>query len=93
MTISHFFLMNEICWCIEITKDAGESKGTAKLQSYLSSIHDRYQKNLEEQIDQEVICDVAKDLHGWDAKYDLLELNFGEVKVIKEDNSSAILRR
>ena len=79
--------------CIEITKDGSESKPTAKLLNYLSSIQEHYQKNLEEQIDQEVICDVAKYLHGWDTKYHLLELDFGEMKVIKEENSSAISQR
>ena len=79
--------------CIEITKDGGESKATAKLLNYLSSIQEQYQNNLEEQIDQEIICDVAKDLHNWDTKYDLFELDFGEMKVIKEENSSAVLQR
>ena len=76
-----------------ITKDGGESRATTKLLNYLSSIEEQYQKNLEEQIDEEVICDVANYLHGWDTKYDLLDLGFDEVKVIKEDNSSAISQR
>ena len=80
-------------WCIEITRDGGESKATAKLLKYLSSIQEQYQKNLEEQIDEEIICDVAKHLHGWDTKYDLLVLDFDEMKVINEDNSSAISQR
>ena len=83
----------DLLCCIEITKDGGESKATAKLLNYLSNIKERYQKNLEEQIDEEIICDVAKHLRGWDTKYDLLELDFDEVKVIKEDNSSAISQR
>ena len=79
--------------CIEITKDGGESKATAKLLNYLSSIQEQYQKNLEEQIDQEIICDLGKGLHSWDTKYDLFELDFDEMKVIKEENSSAISQR
>jgi len=67
--------------------------GAEKLQNYLGKISEQYQKNLDEQIDQEIICETAKSLNDWDAKYDLLELDYDEVKVIKKDNDSVILQR
>ena len=74
---------------VGITKDG--SKATAKLQKYISDIQEQYQKHLDEQIDSEIICDVAKHLHSWDAKYNLLNLDYDKVKVIKEENSSSVM--
>ena len=71
----------------------GGSEATEKLRRYMCSIQEQYQKNLDEQIDQEIICDVAKYLHNWDTKYDLLKLDYDEVKVIKEENSSVMSQR
>ena len=71
----------------------GGSEATEKLQRYVCSIQEQYQKNLDEQIDQEIICNVAKHLHNWDTKYDLLKLDYDEVKVIKEENSSVRSQR
>ena len=76
-----------------ITKDGGESKTTANLRIYLSSIQEKYQENLEEQIDQEIVYDIAKTLQNWEANYDLLKLDLDEVKVIKEKNSSVLSQR
>ena len=64
------------------------SRASTKLQNYISSIQEQYQKNLERQIDQEILYDVARHLHNWETKYDFLELDYNEVKVIKEENSS-----
>ena len=79
-------------WFVDI-RDDRESKATAKLQNYIGIIQKQYQKNLDGQIDQEVLCDVAKNLRSWHTKYNLLELDYDEVKVIQEDNSSAISQR
>ena len=79
-------------WFVDIRGER-ESRATAKLQHYKRRIQKQYQKILDRQIDQVVICDVAKNLHNWHTKYNLLELNYNEVKVIQEDNPSAISQR
>ena len=78
---------------IDSTRIEDDSKATAKLQKYISSIQEQYQKNLEEPIDEEIICAVAKNLHNWDTKYDLLMLVYDEMKNIKEENSSVLSQR
>ena len=78
---------------IDITRNEDDSKATAKLQKYISSIQEQYQKNLEEPIDEEILCAVAKSLHNWDTKYDLLKLVYDEMKNIKEENSSVLSQR
>ena len=67
------------------------NRANTKLQKYISSIQKHYQKNLEGEIDQEIICEVAKYLQNWDTKYDLLELIYCEVKIIKEENVSSVI--
>ena len=64
-----------------------------KLKNYLSQIPEQFHKNLDEQIDDEIVCDIAKSLSGWSEKYDLLELSYDGVKDIKMENSSAKSQR
>jgi len=73
--------------------DRGGSKASAKLQNYLCFIPEQYMESLDEPINQEIICEAAKNLEGWDVKYYLLELDYDEVKDIKIDNSSAKSQR
>ena len=80
-------------WFVDTTRYGDDSKSSTKLRKYISSIQEQYQKNLEEQIDKEIIHVVAKKLHNWDVKCDLLELDYNEVKDIKEENSSVSLQR
>ena len=88
----HIITVNLI-WFVDTTRNGDSSKASAKLQKYISRILEKYEKNLEEQIDKEVIRVVAKNLHNWDAMYDLFELDYNEVKDIKEENSSVSLQR
>ena len=75
------------------TRNEDDSKASAKLRKYISRIQEQYQNNLDTQIDQKIIRAVAKHLRGWDTKYDLLELDYDEVRDIKEENSSVDLQR
>ena len=71
----------------------GWKKATLKLKKYLSAIKEQYKKNLEKQVDEKIVCEIARKMHDWDTKYDLLELDCDEVNVIKEENSSVKLQR
>ena len=87
-----YYITIYFIWLADI-RDGSERKATAKLLKYLRCIQEQYQKNLDEQIDQEILSDVAKHLHNWDTKCDLLELDYKEVRVIKEESSSFLSQR
>ena len=64
------------------------------LKNYLSQIPEQFHKNLDELIDEEIICMVADSLkEDWSARYDLLKLTFNELRDIQEENTLAQSQR
>ena len=80
---------------VEIAQDETENnRESENLKYYLNQIPEQFHKNLDEQIDDEILCKTAENLTGWRYKYDLLEFNNDdEMKRIEIDNNSAESQR
>ena len=79
---------------VEIVQDQIENNMESEnLKYYLSQIPEQFHKNLDEQIDDEILCKTAECLTGWIYKYDLLELTHKGMKAIELDNNSAESQR
>ena len=79
---------------VEIVQDQIENnRESENLKYYLSLIPERFHKNLDDEIDDEILSKTAESLTGWIYKYDLLELNHNEMEGIKFDNDSAESQR
>ena len=74
--------------------DQNESKESEKIKNYLSKIPEKFHKNLDEPIDEEIVCKVAESMkQDWIANYDILELSFNKLKDIQQENNLAKFQR
>ena len=89
-----YLLITYLLCVVEIVQDQIEkNRESENLKYYLSQIPEQFHKNLDEEIDDNILCKSAESLAGWRYKYDLLDLNDSEMKRIEQDNDSAELQR
>ena len=79
---------------VEIVQDEIENNMESEnLKYYLSQIPEQFHENLDKQVEDEVLSNTAESLTGWRYKYDLLQLNEDDMKVVEQDNNSAESQR